>query len=61
MGKLYENELFMWLMLFTITPIGIYLMWKNLIFSKWKRVRATIIFMFLFSAAIIQAFYKFIL
>lgn len=54
MRKWYDNVFFIWIMLFTITPIGIILMWENSMFEKWKRIRATAIFSVLFIAAIIQ-------
>lgn len=54
MEKLYDNVFFMWVMLFTVTPIGIILMWRNSTFKKFKKIRATLIFSMLYIGAVLQ-------
>lgn len=50
--KFYDKTWFMWVMMLTITPIGIYLLWKHKRYSKNARVALSIFFAIIFLFAV---------
>lgn len=54
--KFYEKMWFMWLMLFTVTPVGIFLMWKYDRYHKIVKIIISIFFGFTFLMFVIACF-----
>ncbi len=53
--KFYDKTWFMWVMLFFITPIGIFLLWKNKRYHNVVRIALSIFFGFMFLVIIIPS------